>query len=140
MAVGEGGEGLRAVIVHHHLLPVALLQGLLALLGGGEVGEAGLALLQPLPVEPVAAVDVDGAPDVVDVVGDEGPTVEDDRVAAVLALLQPLGEALTGDGPRLLQQKGALQGRALAAGRRGQADGAWLQVQRGDQTRVAGLN
>ena len=140
MRCRQRGEFLRAVVVDDDLLPVPLLEGLLALLGGGEVGEAGLALLQPLPVEPVAAVDVDGAPDVVDVVGDEGPTVEDDGVAAVLALLQPLGEALAGDGPRLLQQEGALQGRALAAGRRGQADGAWLQVQRGDQTRVAGLN
>ena len=33
------------------LFPAALLEHLLALLGGGQVGQARLTLLQPFPVE-----------------------------------------------------------------------------------------
>ena len=44
VAVGQGGEVLGAVVVHDHLLPVALLQSLLPLLRCGQVCQAGFAL------------------------------------------------------------------------------------------------
>ena len=62
-------------------------------------------LLQTLSVEPITAVDVDGAPDVTDVVGDEGSTVEqEERLSsrATFSCSQPLGKLVAGDGGRLL--------------------------------------
>ena len=76
MAGRERLETVGRLVVDDDLLPGSLLEHLLALLGGGQVCQDGLALLQPLPVEPVAAVDVDGAADVVDVVRDERAAVD----------------------------------------------------------------
>ena len=51
MGGGQAGQVRAALVVHNHLLPGPLLQHLLRLLGGRQVGQAGLALLQTLTVK-----------------------------------------------------------------------------------------
>ena len=49
---------------------------LFSFFGCGQVSQGGLAHLEAFPVEPVAAVDVDGPLDVTDVVSDERSAVD----------------------------------------------------------------
>ena len=44
VAVRQGAQVLRAVVVYYHLLPVALLQSLLPLLSCGQVCQTSFAL------------------------------------------------------------------------------------------------
>lgn len=66
-----------AIVVHHNFPKLPLPEQLFALAGGREIGERGFAQLQPTPVEPIRAVDIDGAAHVIDVVQYKRSAVED---------------------------------------------------------------
>ena len=109
VADGEFLQALGAVVVDDHLLPGPFLEEVLSFFGGSEVGEGGLALLEPLPIKAVAAVHVDGAADVVHVVGDERATVDEEESAGVgLAAHELGGQLFRLDGFGVLQQERSL--------------------------------
>ena len=123
MRAGQTREVLTPVIVDNDVLPVPLLQRLLAFFGGGQVRQTGRALLESLPVESVAAVDVDGSLDMTDIVGDERSAVEQQKVAVsmftVRTFLEFLGETVVINSPGLVEDQGPLEGVALAVQGRG---------------------
>ena len=99
-----------AFVVDKHFLPGAFLQKLFAVFGGSQISQCGLALLQPLPIKPVAAVDVDGAADMVDIVGDEGPAVDDESLFAAAVALDAHGQIVGFHCSGALQKQSPLQG------------------------------
>ena len=117
MADRELLQAVRAVIIDNHFLPCPLLQELLPFFGGGQICQGGLALLQSFPVEPVTAIDIDGSPDVVHIVCNEGPAVQEQEVVGWC--LQLGGEPGRHDGGGLLQKKGPLKGGTFTARRGG---------------------
>lgn len=77
----------------------------------------------------IGAVDVDGAPHMVHVVQNEGPTVEEDRAARLSD--QTLRELVGGDGLGPLQHQLPLQRVVLGTGAGRQAHGLQLATLRG---------
>ena len=63
------------IIVNYHLPIKSSPQYILALPGGGQVSQRGLALLQASTIEPIGAVDVDGTAHVVNIVERERPAI-----------------------------------------------------------------
>lgn len=118
---GESVLVVGAVVVDDDVLVGALLERLLALASGGEIGQRDFALLQPPAVESVRAVDVDGARDVAHVVRDERAAVDDhEGPVARPRRLQPLLEALRLHDVHFAQDEGSLQRPTLGARARGQ--------------------
>ena len=87
MRVGKTGEIFTAVVVDNDLLPVSFLQSLFPFFGCCEVSEARFSLLQSLPIESIAAVDVNGSFDMANVVGYEGTAVKQQKILAVFSSL-----------------------------------------------------
>lgn len=113
-----------AVVVDDDLAVVSASEYVLALPGGDEIGEGGLSELEPPSVESVRAVDIDGAANVVDVVDDERPTVEEDETGLAL---QSSRQFVGVDGARALEDQLTLEGAvALGARTARQADGLQL--------------
>lgn len=91
----EGLHVLGRVVVHYHLAKGAGPQQFLAFPSRRQVGQADLTLLEAATVEAVGTVEVDGAADVVDVVGKERSTVDDQEVVRGAAgAAQPSGQGV----------------------------------------------
>ena len=80
MGAGQAGQVVTAVVVHNDLLPVALLQHLLAFFGCGQVRQTCFALLQSLAIESIAAVHVNSALDMTHIVGDKRAAIEKQKI------------------------------------------------------------
>ena len=90
MRVGKTGEIFTAVVVDNDLLPVSFLQSLFPFFGCCEVGEARFSLLQSLPIESIAAVDINGSFDMAHVVGNERSAVQQEKMFSMFpSLAQP---------------------------------------------------
>lgn len=71
----------RRVIVDDHFTTVASLQLFLALSARGQISQRCFTKLQPTSVEAIGTIDIDGTPDVVDIVCDERSTIDNEEVA-----------------------------------------------------------
>lgn len=129
------------VVVYNHFAEGSFFEYFLALPRGGEVGQGGLSLLQPPPVEPVRAVDVDGPRDVVHVVAHEGPAVQEDVWLGPRPAVFHLGlKGIVVQGLDVVQHQGPLEVGTLGARAGGQADAGGLQFEsfRGTQRQMGG--
>lgn len=130
MAYGNPLLVASRVVVYNHFAVGPFFEYFLALSRGGEVGQGGLSLLQPPSVEPVRAVDVDGAGDVVHVVAHEGPTVQKDVGLGARPAVFHLGlKGVVVQGLDVAQHQGPLQVGALRTRAGGQADAGGLQFE-----------
>lgn len=123
-----------AIVINNDFPVVFPPQRLLALPGGGQIGQAGFAQLQSASIESIAAVDVESAPHVIHVVHDEGATVDQHRGRLLGQLLRQL---VGGGCPRALQHQLTLYGVALGAGTGRQTDRLQLAALRGDNGEYA---
>lgn len=114
MLDGQPVHVVGAIVVNDDLPVMPPTQQLLPLPRVREIGEGGLAQLQPPPVEPIRAVHVDRPPHVVHVVQYEGAAVEQHaRRLSPVARSKPVRQLVGGYSVGPLEDQLPLEGVAL---------------------------